>query len=391
VAFHRVYECDPIEIPCVELREEMRERLKGRVLKGMTRGKDDWVERMRAVRNVPASAPTPAAKEPEEAEPQPEGETDGGELLPATTTFVEREFKVMSCQHAWSMGITSGEMWCFACDCSVEGEEAQYVYRGVDVSSTEQEAWAHAGAEKEVFLCVDCAVDSECLEILKGDVIRDARKEREAYETAVQRSLESNEAPVDPVVDFEEMLREQQQKMLEVEWELELEKQALHQSKQELKSVKAELRLESGLRKEFEEDCVAAEEKVEQLTESMAVYERTQTSYVRRLESAQSEWQKSRGAMQQRIDFLLTRSNTETLRADKAEEELTAMKGKLIVGEAKTTRLERELIGANAKVLAAKQEELKAMRANRASETAHAVTLQSKQWDRGKQDVHVGR
>ena len=141
------------------------------------------------------------------------------------------------------------------------------------------------------------------------------------------------------------------------------------------------------MRKEFEEDCVAAEEKVEQLTESMAAYERTQTSYARRLESAQSEWQKSRGAMQQRIDFLLTRSNTETLRADKAEEELTAMKGKLTAGEAKTTRLERELIEANAKVLVAKQEELKAMRANRASETAHAVTLQSKQWDRGKQDL----
>jgi hypothetical protein len=54
-------------------------------------------------------------------------------------------------------------------------------------------------------------------------------------------------------------------------------------------------------------------------------------------------------------------------------------------------RLEQELMGAtcNAQVLEAKRGHLAAVRASRASEAAHKTTLQSKQWDRGKVDVHA--
>ena len=46
-----------------------------------------------------------------------------------------------------------------------------------------------------------------------------------------------------------------------------------------------------------------------------------------------------------------------------------------------------ELPEANAQVLEAKRGQLAAVRASKASEAAHKMTLQSKQWDRGKMRV----
>jgi hypothetical protein len=66
----------------------------------------------------------------------------------------------------------------------------------------------------------------------------------------------------------------------------------------------------------------------------------------------------------------------------KAEEQLAT-------AETKAVQLEQELMGANAQVLEAKRGQLAAVRASRASEAAHKTTLQSKQWDRGKVDVHA--
>jgi hypothetical protein len=51
-------------------------------------------------------------------------------------------------------------------------------------------------------------------------------------------------------------------------------------------------------------------------------------------------------------------------------------------------RLERELFGANAKILEEQQERLTVMRAQ-ASSAAQAAIQQSKQFDRGKLDVRV--
>jgi hypothetical protein len=55
--------------------------------------------------------------------------------------------------------------------------------------------------------------------------------------------------------------------------------------------------------------------------------------------------------------------------------------------ETKAVRLEQELKEANAQVLEAKRGQLAAVRASKASEAAHKMTLQSKQWDRGKMRV----
>ena len=57
----------------------------------------------------------------------------------------------------------------------------------------------------------------------------------------------------------------------------------------------------------------------------------------------------------------------------------------LTAAEAKAIRLEQELYGANVKIMEAQREQLAAVRASR---EAHAATLQSKQFDRGK-DVRV--
>jgi hypothetical protein len=57
--------------------------------------------------------------------------------------------------------------------------------------------------------------------------------------------------------------------------------------------------------------------------------------------------------------------------------------------EAKAIRLERELLGANAKIPEGQKQRLAALRA-KASSAAHEATHQSKQFDRGKLDVRVG-
>jgi hypothetical protein len=90
----------------------------------------------------------------------------------------------------------------------------------------------------------------------------------------------------------------------------------------------------------------------------------------------QLEWKKTREAMQEKIEFLVKRSNTQTQRADAAE-------AKMAAAEAKAIRLEQELFGANAKILEEQQERLTMMRA-KASSAAHAASQQSKQFDRGK-------
>ena len=65
--------------------------------------------------------------------------------------------------------------------------------------------------------------------------------------------------------------------------------------------------------------------------------------------------------------------------------EIAGLKEQLTAAEAKAVRLEQELYGANAKIMEAQREQLAAVRASR---EAHAATLQSKQFDRGK-DVRV--
>jgi hypothetical protein len=64
------------------------------------------------------------------------------------------------------------------------------------------------------------------------------------------------------------------------------------------------------------------------------------------------------------------------------------LKEQLCAAEAKAVRLERELFGANAKILEEQQERLTVMRAQ-ASSAAQAAIQQSKQFDRGKLDVRV--
>ena len=81
---------------------------------------------------------------------------------------------------------------------------------------------------------------------------------------------------------------------------------------------------------------------------------------------------------------LVEHGNAATERADTAVMEIAGLKEQLTAAEAKAVRLEQELYGANAK-MEAQREQLAAVRASR---EAHAATLQSKQFDRGK-DVRV--
>eukprot|EP01049_Picozoa_sp_SAG25_P006103 SAG25_NODE_442_length_7969_cov_22.346203_3_plen_211_part_00 len=162
-AFAELFDCDPIEVPCALLLEEMRERLTARGRKGKAKSKkkkstgpDDWLERRMAVAPVRPEPPEPESDGPE---PEPEGTVDGLELLPATITFVDRNFEIMSCCQAQKL--SPGGMRCFVCKGSVE-HATQHVYHGVDVLSTEKQAWETAGAEEEVFICVDCSGDTGC-------------------------------------------------------------------------------------------------------------------------------------------------------------------------------------------------------------------------------------
>jgi chromosome segregation ATPase len=152
-------------------------------------------------------------------------------------------------------------------------------------------------------------------------------------------------------------------------------------------SEPARLRLEKGLRQEFEENCIEAEEKVEQLSHAVEKAKSLKKERGQWLKD-QLEWTRVREAMQRKIAFLLENSNAETRRADAAEGEAAGLKEQLSAAEAKAVRLEQELFGANAKILEEQQERLTVMRAQ-ASSAAQAAIQQSKQFDRGKLDVRV--
>lgn len=125
VAFAKLFGSDPIDVIWADVRAEMRERLTQQLgKKGKTKstkvksaGRDDWMERRMAVESA---RPKPPEPEPDGLEPEPEGVADGLELLPATITFADRNFEIMSCRQAQS--ISTGEMRCFLCKGNVESE-----------------------------------------------------------------------------------------------------------------------------------------------------------------------------------------------------------------------------------------------------------------------------
>ena len=96
------------------------------------------------------------------------------------------------------------------------------------------------------------------------------------------------------------------------------------------------------------------------------------------------EWLLARDKIVSRLNETNAAWNVECARA---AAELMNVEKQLAAAEAKAVQLERELTEANAQVLEAKCSQLAALRAGKASEAAHKMTLQSKQWDRGKMRV----
>jgi hypothetical protein len=101
----------------------------------------------------------------------------------------------------------------------------------------------------------------------------------------------------------------------------------------------------------------------------------------KRWQAAHQEWLLARDKIVSRFNETNAAWNVECARA---AAELMNVEKQFAAAEAKAVRLERELTEANAQVLEAKRGQLAAVRASKASEAAHKMTLQSKQWDRGK-------
>ena len=139
------------------------------------------------------------------------------------------------------------------------------------------------------------------------------------------------------------------------------------------------MKIDLGFEKALREDL---EEELEREGEKDAKAEEEAEAKERRWMAAHQQWLADR-------DRIVMRTR-ETMAA--WEEESGVMTAKLakaekqaVAAEAKTVQLEQELASANAKVLNAQRGQLDAMRAGKAAEAAHKMTLQqSKQWDRGK-------
>eukprot|EP01047_Picozoa_sp_COSAG01_P032553 COSAG01_NODE_2358_length_7838_cov_7.568807_4_plen_414_part_00 len=143
---------------------------------------------------------------------------------------------------------------------------------------------------------------------------------------------------------------------------------------EKIQLMETDLGFERALRLELEEELEKAEEADEKAAEEAEEREK-------RWQAAHQEWLLARDKIVSRFNETNAAWNVECARA---AAELMNVEKQLAAAEAKAVQLERELTEANAQVLEAKRGQLAAVRASKASEAAHKMTLQSKQWDRGK-------
>ena len=152
--------------------------------------------------------------------------------------------------------------------------------------------------------------------------------------------------------------------------------------------METDLGIERALRSELEEELdaemFARTEELDKAEEADEKAAREAEEREKMWKAAHQEWLLARDKIISRFNETNAAWNVECARA---AAELMNVEKQLAAAEAKAVRLERELTEANAQVLEAKGGQLAALRAGKASEAAHKVTLQSKQWDRGKMRV----
>ena len=152
--------------------------------------------------------------------------------------------------------------------------------------------------------------------------------------------------------------------------------------------METDLGIERALRSELEEELdaemFARTEELDKAEEADEKAARKAEEREKMWKAAHQEWLLARDKIISRFNETNAAWNVECARA---AAELMNVEKQLAAAEAKAVRLERELTEANAQVLEAKGGQLAALRAGKASEAAHKVTLQSKQWDRGKMRV----
>ena len=146
----------------------------------------------------------------------------------------------------------------------------------------------------------------------------------------------------------------------------------------------SERALRSELEEELDAEMFARTEELDKAEEADEKAARKAEEREKMWKAAHQEWLLARDKIISRFNETNAAWNVECARA---AAELMNVEKQLAAAEAKAVRLERELTEANAQVLEAKGGQLAALRAGKASEAAHKVTLQSKQWDRGKMRV----